>query len=69
MVGPSIAKVMAEIQTLDAVANDNDWHTRCCQLMMFKHAREMFIALQGLEEKRLHCLRHATYNPLPFMSM
>ena len=68
VVGASISKVMAEIQTLDSVANDNDWHTRCCQLMMFKPAREMFVALQGLEEKRLHWLKHAAYNPLPFMS-
>ncbi|KAK8486069.1 hypothetical protein V6N12_067073 [Hibiscus sabdariffa] len=62
-------EVLAELQTLDEVANDPVFHTNCCQLMMFKPARETFIGLRGLEEKRMHWLRHAAYNPIPFMKM
>ncbi|KAK9034915.1 hypothetical protein V6N11_076967 [Hibiscus sabdariffa] len=62
-------EVLAELQTLDEVANDPVFHTNCCQLMMFNPARETFIGLRGLEEKRMHWLRHTTYNPIPFMKM
>ncbi|KAK8714010.1 hypothetical protein V6N13_149212 [Hibiscus sabdariffa] len=67
--GTSIGEVLAELQTLDEVANDLVFHTNCCQLMMFKPAMETFIGLRGLEEKRIHWLRHAAYNPIPFMKM
>ncbi|KAK7274225.1 hypothetical protein RIF29_15306 [Crotalaria pallida] len=63
----SIGEVMAELQYLDEVSNDLDLHTKCCQLMMFKPTREMFVALRGFEEKRLHWLRQAANNPFPFM--
>ncbi|KAK9003930.1 hypothetical protein V6N11_001749 [Hibiscus sabdariffa] len=65
----SIGEVLAELQTLDEVANGPVFHTNCCQLMMFKPERETFIGLRGLEEKRMHWLRHAAYNPIPFMKM
>ncbi|KAK9020389.1 hypothetical protein V6N11_010413 [Hibiscus sabdariffa] len=55
----SIGEVLAELQTLDEVTNDPVFHTNCCQLMMFKPSRETFIGLRGLEEKRMHWLRHA----------
>ncbi|KAK8562416.1 hypothetical protein V6N13_018986 [Hibiscus sabdariffa] len=64
-----IREVLVELQTLDEVANAPVFHTNCCQLMMFKPTRETFIGLRGLEEKMMHWLRHATYNPLPFMKM
>ncbi|MCI08061.1 PIF-like protein, partial [Trifolium medium] len=43
----SIGEVMAEIQTMDEVMNDLELHTMCCQLMMFKSAREKFVSLRG----------------------
>ncbi|GMI66355.1 hypothetical protein HRI_000304800 [Hibiscus trionum] len=65
----SIGEVLAELQTLDEVANDPVFHTNCCQLMIFKPTRETFIGLRGLEKKRIHWLRHAVYNSFPFMKM
>ncbi|KAK9006884.1 hypothetical protein V6N11_019215 [Hibiscus sabdariffa] len=65
----SIGEVLDELQTLDGVANDPVFHTNCCQLVMFKPTRETFIDLRGLEEKMMHWLRHATYNPITFMKM
>ncbi|KAL4380036.1 hypothetical protein GQ457_02G030820 [Hibiscus cannabinus] len=65
----SIGEVLAELQTLDGVANDHVFHTNCCQLMMFKPTRETFKGLRSLEEKRMHWLRHAEYNPIAFMKM
>ncbi|KAK8612596.1 hypothetical protein V6N13_092707 [Hibiscus sabdariffa] len=65
----SIGEVLAELQTLDEVAIDHVFHTNCCQLMMFKLARETFIGLRGLEEKRMHWPRHASYNPILSMKM
>ncbi|PNX59509.1 PIF-like protein, partial [Trifolium pratense] len=41
----------------------------CCQLKMFKQAREMFVSLRGMEERRLIWLKFAAFNPLPFMKM
>ncbi|XLT25796.1 hypothetical protein HN873_057088, partial [Arachis hypogaea] len=65
--GASIAEVMAEIQKMEMITSDPDFHSRCCQLMMFKSAREMFVSLKGYEQKLLDWLKHAAYNPLPFM--
>ncbi|RZC28575.1 hypothetical protein D0Y65_000519 [Glycine soja] len=48
----SINEVVKELKTLPEVANDTELHTKCCNLMLFKPAREMFIALQGEDEKR-----------------
>jgi hypothetical protein len=65
----SIGEVMAELQNIDKVSNDLEWHAKCCQLIMFKPAREIFIALRDSKEKRLNWLKHASDNPLPFMNM
>ena len=65
----SIGEVMAELHTIAEVSNDLYMHAQCCQLMMFKLAREIFISLRGSEEKRLNWLKHAVDNPLPFMNM
>jgi hypothetical protein len=65
----SIGEVMAELQNIDEVSNDLEWHAKCCQLIMFKPAREIFIALRDSKEKRLNWLKHASDNPLPFMNM
>ena len=55
---------MAEIQNIDAITNDPKWHARCCQLMLKKPEREMFVALQGCEERRLRWLKLACgYDP------
>ncbi|XP_058755203.1 uncharacterized protein LOC131628367 [Vicia villosa] len=40
----SIGEVMGEIQNMDEVTNDLEFHTKCCQLLMFKPAREMFVS-------------------------
>ncbi|KAL3037139.1 hypothetical protein AAZX31_01G049100 [Glycine max] len=64
----SINEVVKELKTLPEVANDTELHTKCCNLMLFKPAREMFIALQGEDEKRLHWLKDVVKNPL-FMNM
>ena len=45
LTGASIGEVMAKIQNIDAITNDPEWHARCCQLMLKKPEREMFIAL------------------------
>ncbi|XP_028805213.1 L10-interacting MYB domain-containing protein-like [Neltuma alba] len=64
--GTSIGEVMAELLTIEDVANDPEFHAKCCQLMMLKPAREMFIALRDVADKRLNWLQHAAYNPLPY---
>ena len=64
----SINEVVKELKTLPEVANDTELHTKCCNLMLFKPAREMFIALRGEDEKRLHWLKDAVKNSL-FMNM
>ncbi|XLT50652.1 hypothetical protein HN873_043256 [Arachis hypogaea] len=65
--GASIGEVMAEIQKMEMITSDPDFHSRCCQLMMFKPVREMFVSLKGYEQILLDWLKHAAYNPLPFM--
>ncbi|XLR04654.1 hypothetical protein S83_070852, partial [Arachis hypogaea] len=64
--GASIGKVMAEIQKMKMITSDPDFHSRCCQLMMFKPTREMFVSLKGYEQRLLDWLKHAAYNLLPF---
>ncbi|XP_057440190.1 uncharacterized protein LOC130732085 [Lotus japonicus] len=59
----SIGEVMAELQTIEEVSNDIELHTKCCLLMMHKPARDMFVAMRGLEEKRLHWLKVAANKP------
>ncbi|MED6194216.1 hypothetical protein PIB30_026477 [Stylosanthes scabra] len=65
--GVSIGEVMAEIQKMEAITSDPDFHSRCCQLMMIKPTREKFVSLKGYEQRLLDWLKHAAYNPLPFM--
>jgi hypothetical protein len=67
--GTSIAEVVAELQDIEAIGSDLDWHSRCCQLMLFKPAREMVVALKGLgnEQSLLNWLKYAAYTPLQFM--
>jgi hypothetical protein len=60
---------MAEIQSMEEVVGDLEFHTMCCQLMMFKPAREMFVSLRGFEERRMIWLKFAAFNPMPFMKM
>ncbi|XLR69324.1 hypothetical protein S83_019996 [Arachis hypogaea] len=64
--GASIGEVMAEIQKMEMITSNPDFHSRC-QLMMFKSAREMFVSLKGYEQRLLDWLKHVAYNPLPFM--
>ena len=64
----SINEVVKELKTLPEVANDTELHTKCCNLMLFKPAREMFIALRGEDEKMIHWLKDVVKNPL-FMNM
>ncbi|XP_020205565.1 L10-interacting MYB domain-containing protein-like [Cajanus cajan] len=62
----SIQEVVNELKTLPELENDDVFHTQCCNLMLFKPARGMFVALRGLDEKRMHWLRDAVKNPLLF---
>ncbi|XLR27944.1 hypothetical protein HN51_041255, partial [Arachis hypogaea] len=55
--GASIGKVMAEIQKMEMITSDPDFHSRCYQLMMFKPVREMFISLKGYEQRLLDWLK------------
>ncbi|KAI9073912.1 hypothetical protein K1719_044124 [Acacia pycnantha] len=57
--GSSIGEVMVELLTIEALANDPALHAKCCQLMMLKPARGMFVALRDEEDKRLNWLQHA----------
>ena len=68
VISASINEVVKELKTLPEVANDTELHTKCCNLMLFKPAREMLIALRGEDEKRLHWLKDAVKNSL-FMNM
>jgi len=63
----SIGEVMAEIQTTNAVNFDLEFHTMCCNLMMFKPTREMFVSLRSFEERRLIWLKFASFNPAMLM--
>ena len=36
----SIGEVMVEIQNMEVITSDPDWHCRCCQLIMKKDARK-----------------------------
>jgi hypothetical protein len=65
----SIDEVMDEIALIEEVTCDLEFHTLCCQLMMFKPAREMFLKLRDFEDRRLIWLKYAAYNPMPFMKM
>jgi len=65
----SIGEVMVELHTMDEVSNDLYLHAQCCNLLMFKPAREILISLRGSEEKRLNWLKHTIDNPFPFMTM
>lgn len=69
--GTSIPEVIAELNCMEVIGSDLDWHSRCCQLMLFKPAREMFVALQvlGNEQSLLNWLKYAAYTPLPFMKV
>ncbi|KEH37955.1 hypothetical protein MTR_2g054730 [Medicago truncatula] len=65
----SIGEVMVELHTMDEISNDLYLHAQCCNLLMFRLAREIFISLRGSEEKRLNWLKHTIDNSLPFMTM
>jgi hypothetical protein len=65
----SIGEVMDEIALIEEVTCDLEFHTLCCQLMMFKPARRMFLTLRGFEDRRLIWLKYAAYNPMPFTKM
>jgi hypothetical protein len=60
---------MAEISLMDEVTCNLEFHTLCCQLMMFKPAREMFVLLQDFKDGWLIWLKFAAYNHMPFMKM
>jgi hypothetical protein len=65
--GTSIDEVMAELQKLEAITTDHELFARCCRLMMFKPAREMFVALKDSDQTLLlHWLKFSAYNPFPF---
>lgn len=65
----SIGDVMAELHSMDEITSDVDLFAKCCQLMMFKPAREMFVSFQGFKDRRLKWLKYATDNPMSFMKM
>jgi len=43
---------MGEIQNMDEVTCDQEFYKICCQLMMFKPTREMFVLLRVFEKKK-----------------
>ncbi|XP_054806174.1 L10-interacting MYB domain-containing protein-like [Prosopis cineraria] len=57
----SISEVIAELQKMEAITSDPDWHSRCCQLLLSQPEREMFIALKPYEENLLNWLKFAAY--------
>ncbi|XLR47907.1 hypothetical protein S83_032567 [Arachis hypogaea] len=67
VLGASIGDIMTEIQKMEIVTSDLEFHSRCCQLMMFKPVREMILSLKGYEQRFLDWLKHTSYNPLPFI--
>jgi len=54
-----INEVVKELKVMPEVANDVDFHTNYFKFMLIKTTREMFIALQGEDVKRLHWLKYA----------
>ena len=65
----SIGEVMGEIQNMDEVVCGVEFQTICCQLMMFKPTREMFVSLRGFEDIMLTWLKFEAYNLTSFMKM
>jgi len=57
---------MNELKTLPELQKDLLFHTKCCNLMMLKPTRDIFIAMRGLDEQRMYWLRDAIKNPLLF---
>ena len=56
MANTAIQEVMNKLKTLPELQKDLLFHTKCCNLMMLKPTREMFIVLQSLDEQRMHWL-------------
>ncbi|KAL5187397.1 hypothetical protein HKD37_05G013090 [Glycine soja] len=56
MANASIQEVMNKLKALPELQKDLLFHTQCCNLMMLKPAREMFIVMQSLDEQRMHWL-------------
>ncbi|KAI9116900.1 hypothetical protein K1719_011899 [Acacia pycnantha] len=59
MARTSISEVMAEVQKMEAITSDPDWHSRCCQLLLSQAEREMFVALKPYEQNLLNWLKFA----------
>jgi len=65
----SIGEVMAELHNMNEITSDIGLFTKCCQLKMFKPAREMFVSFQGFKDRRLEWLKFAANNPMSVMKM
>lgn len=65
----SVGEVMDELHNMEEITSDLNLLTKYFQLMMFKPAREMFVSFKDFEDKRLHWLKFASNNPMPFMKM
>lgn len=61
IVRTSISEVMAEVQKMEAITSNPDWHSRCCQLLLSQPEREMFVALKPYEKNLLDWLKFAAY--------
>ena len=51
---PFIGEAITELHTLNDIENDLERHAQCCQLLVSKLAREVFIALHDFEDRRLN---------------
>ena len=56
----SISEVMTKIRNMEAITGNSNWHARCCELMLEKPKREMFVALKGNDQSLLDWLKFAT---------
>ncbi|KAL3036810.1 hypothetical protein AAZX31_01G029900 [Glycine max] len=62
----SIHEVMNELKKLPKLQKYLLLYTQCCNMMMLKTTREMFIAMRGLDEQIVCWLRDAVKTPLLF---
>lgn len=66
--GSSICEIMDVLLNIEEVTCDPDFHGRCCNLLMYKAAREMFVTMWGKLDLLLSWLRFAAYNPPDFLN-
>ena len=61
----SIGAVMAELHMLKSVMDNTDFYARCCEVLMKKEARAMFLSIPT-EDRKLGFLKRMAYKDNPY---